>query len=224
MTEAEWFACSHSGEMFEVLRGKRFDPRLRRFAVECCRRIRHLITEEVFLQAVEAGEAFADDPQNNKSTIKAMAEASRQAVRYHRQYAAMADRHQLHAANAAIGACASYGLLAAFIAMREAAKAANRIDPESRDPVELRHQADLLRCIFGYSLFRPITDDHKYNNLTVKNLATNIYDDCRFQDLPILADALEEAGCTSADILSHLRGPGPHVRGCWALDLVLGKS
>jgi len=42
--------------------------------------------------------------------------------------------------------------------------------------------------------------------------------------LPVLADALEEAGCTDADLLGHLRGPGPHVRGCWVLDLLLGKG
>jgi hypothetical protein len=42
--------------------------------------------------------------------------------------------------------------------------------------------------------------------------------------LPILADALEDAGCTNADILDHLRGPGPHVRGCWPVDLILSKD
>jgi hypothetical protein len=55
-------------------------------------------------------------------------------------------------------------------------------------------------------------------------LARTAYEERRFEDLPLLADALEEAGCTDEAILSHLRGPGPHVRGCWALDLVLGRS
>jgi hypothetical protein len=54
-------------------------------------------------------------------------------------------------------------------------------------------------------------------------LAQAIYDDRAFDRLPILADALEEAGCTDADILNHCRRPGEHVRGCWAIDLVLGK-
>jgi hypothetical protein len=44
------------------------------------------------------------------------------------------------------------------------------------------------------------------------------------QRLAVLADALEEAGCNDAEILTHLRSPGPHVRGCWALDLILGKQ
>jgi hypothetical protein len=59
---------------------------------------------------------------------------------------------------------------------------------------------------------------------TVPSLARAVYDERRFEDLPILADALEEAGCTDGDILGHLRGPGPHCRGCWALDLIIGKE
>jgi hypothetical protein len=51
-----------------------------------------------------------------------------------------------------------------------------------------------------------------------------IYDERRFQDLPILADALEEAGCTDPEILGHCRGTGPHVRGCWVVDAILGKG
>jgi hypothetical protein len=55
-------------------------------------------------------------------------------------------------------------------------------------------------------------------------VAEVIYAERRFEYLPVLADALEEAGCGDAEVLGHLRGPGPHVRGCWALDLVLGLS
>jgi hypothetical protein len=58
----------------------------------------------------------------------------------------------------------------------------------------------------------------------VVKLAQVIYDERRFTDLPILADALEEAGCTNSDVLDHCRGPGPHVRGCWVVDLLLDKS
>ena len=59
---------------------------------------------------------------------------------------------------------------------------------------------------------------------TVVSLAQSIYDDRAFDRLPILADALEDAGCDSADILNHCRQPGEHVRGCWVVDLVLGKE
>jgi len=55
-------------------------------------------------------------------------------------------------------------------------------------------------------------------------LASAIYDDRAFDRLPDLADGLEEAGCNSPEILTHCREPGPHVRGCWAVDLILGKE
>jgi hypothetical protein len=59
---------------------------------------------------------------------------------------------------------------------------------------------------------------------TVGALARQMYEACEFSAMPILADALQDAGCDSEDVLSHCRGPGPHVRGCWVVDLVLGKE
>ena len=59
---------------------------------------------------------------------------------------------------------------------------------------------------------------------TIPKLAHAIYDDRAFDAMPILADALEDAGCDNADILRHCREPGEHVRGCWVVDLLLGKQ
>jgi hypothetical protein len=84
-------------------------------------------------------------------------------------------------------------------------------------------RAGYLRELLG-NPFRPATLQPAWRNFAVRTLAQAVYDDRRFDDLPVLADALEETGCTDPDLLSHLRGPGPHVRGCWALDLVLGKE
>jgi hypothetical protein len=85
-------------------------------------------------------------------------------------------------------------------------------------------QADLLRCVFGPLPFCPVDLNPAWRSLTVSQLAASIYESRDFTSLPILADALEDAGCTDADLLDHLRSPGPHVRGCWAVDLVLGKT
>src|SRR5262249_43605345 len=87
-------------------------------------------------------------------------------------------------------------------------------------------RADLIRDIIG-NPFRPVAIDLSglgWNGGTVLHLAQSIYLGRRFGDLPILADALEDAGCTDPDILGHCRGPGPHTRGCWPVDLVLGKG
>jgi len=78
--------------------------------------------------------------------------------------------------------------------------------------------------IFGPLPYHLIVTNPTWLTSIVQSLATAIYDDKAFDHLPILADALQEAGCDNDDILNHLRGPGPHVRGCWALDLVLGKA
>ena len=89
---------------------------------------------------------------------------------------------------------------------------------------EGKAQASLLRCIFGPLLFRPIALDPLWLASPVPELAESIYVDRAFDRLPLLADALEDAGCTNADILNHCRQPGVHTRGCWVVDLLLGKS
>ncbi len=66
--------------------------------------------------------------------------------------------------------------------------------------------------------------DPRWRSGTVLALAAGIDTERAFDRMSILADALEEAGCDNADILAHCRGDGPHVRGCWVVDLLLGKS
>jgi hypothetical protein len=83
--------------------------------------------------------------------------------------------------------------------------------------------AGFVREIVG-NPFRPVALDPMWLTADVLALARGIYDERAFDRMPILADALQDAGCNSADLLSHLREPGEHVRGCWALDLLLGKG
>jgi hypothetical protein len=85
-------------------------------------------------------------------------------------------------------------------------------------------QASLVREVFG-NPFRPVIlapSWPTWNGGTAVKLARAIYDERAFDRLPVLADALEEAGCDHADLTAHCCGPGPHVRGCWAVDLLLG--
>ncbi len=88
-----------------------------------------------------------------------------------------------------------------------------------------REAADLLRDVFG-NPFRPVAIPPAWlhwNNGTVPRLAQAIYDERRYQNLPILADALQDAGCTDETILAHCHSPTSHVRGCWVIDALLGK-
>jgi hypothetical protein len=81
----------------------------------------------------------------------------------------------------------------------------------------------LLREIFG-NPFRPVAVEAYWRTGNVVGLAQAIYQDHAFDRMPILADALEDAGCTNEVVLAHCRGEGPHVPGCWVVDLVLGKE
>lgn len=87
---------------------------------------------------------------------------------------------------------------------------------------ELVAQANLLRKIFG-SPFLPLSGDQFWLPPGVVKVAQTIYDNRAFDWMPGLADELEQAGCGSDEIMSHCRGPGPHVRGCWVLDMILRK-
>jgi len=92
---------------------------------------------------------------------------------------------------------------------------------DTADPAKLF--CALLRDIFG-NPFRAVIIDPQWQSSTVTTFAQAIYDDRAFDRLPILADALEDAGCTDASILEHCRGGGVHARGCWVVDLLLGKE
>jgi len=234
MDEAEWLACKHTELMLGgILRGRLSDRKLRLFACACVRRILHLSTVKdtnaITLRAVETAERYAD----GEATAEELAAAN--------------DSSHLNSLLSAI--CSPDGLEAA----RRCAFTAEDIFAANNTGMDLTlaeraKQTPLLRDIAG-NPFRQIVrfgstalirDERlavhidvellqlphwlAWNNGVVRKIAGVIYDDRRFEDMSILADALEDAGCGNADILSHLRGPGPHVRGCWVVDLLLGKE
>jgi hypothetical protein len=80
-----------------------------------------------------------------------------------------------------------------------------------------------VRDIFG-NPFRPIAFDPRWRTADAVGLARGIYDDRAFDRLPLLADALMDAGCADEQVVGHCRSEGPHVRGCWVVDLVIGKE
>jgi hypothetical protein len=108
------------------------------------------------------------------------------------------------------------GWMAAINALKDAGGVGKRAERSAE-------QAALLRDIFG-NPFRPVAFDPAWRTSTAVALAQQMYDSRDFGIMPILGDALQDAGCDSDDILDHCRGPGPHVRGCWVVDLVLRKA
>ena len=125
-----------------------------------------------------------------------------------------------HTANSEINAAVHNGAHAAAVGMA----VGMQFHPDQEPSKEVA--VSILRCIFG-NPFKPVTAPPSWlawNGGTVLNMAKVIYAERRFNDLPILADALEEAGCTDEAVLEHCRSGGEHVRGCWVVDLLLGKA
>jgi hypothetical protein len=210
MTEAEWLACEDPVPMLEFLRGKASDRKLRLFACACCRRVRHLLPDRRSRKALEASERFAD----GLITAEKL-----QFVRGDARWAANVATRKAEDSEGVkwiVAHLTEPDAQRVLFAIWPAASSAGR---ETEQPV----QCDLFRDIIG-NPFRPITFDPSWFTSTVTFLAQAIYADRAFDRLPILADALEDAGCINADILSHCRQPGEHCRGCWVVDLLLGKE
>jgi hypothetical protein len=119
---------------------------------------------------------------------------------------------------AAVKAAANSGVAAANAAQVELG-----IDGLLAEVAEKVGQCSVLRDIFG-NPFRIAAIDSSHLTPAAVALARLAYEELAFDRLPILGDALEDAGCADAAILEHCHGPGPHARGCWVLDLILGRS
>jgi len=213
MTEAEWLAFDNPVPMLEFLKGKANSRKMRLFACACCRRLWHRLTDERSRKAVEAAERYADGLIPHAELKRAWTEASEA---YHWASEGAAAQVAMKAANPSRSGIAEDVSLFARVA-----DSAWRTKPPERTA-----QATLLRELLG-NPFRPVAFAPSWlawSGACVVKLARAIYEEHRFEDLPILADALEEAGCDNADILSHLRDLGPHVRGCWVVDAILGKK
>jgi hypothetical protein len=120
----------------------------------------------------------------------------------------------------AYGASTAVSAAAKFVARAGGASGRSGSKPERKA------QSDLLRDVFRTPFRSAIAIDSTrlVRDDFVARIAASVYTTRDFDRLPLLADALEDTGCTEAELLGHLRGPGPHVRGCWALDLVRGGS
>jgi hypothetical protein len=218
--------------MLEFLRarGRASDRKVRLFAVACCRAIWHLLGDGRSRRAVEVAEAAAEGPVGDAELHTAWAAAREVAD------TSQAEVWQRMAARAAAATVSEPGWGAASAAANEASMAAALAGADRATAYEERreHLATLLRDVCGPLPFRPIAIDPAWvawHGGAVVRLAQSVYKE---RDLPsghldaarlaVLADMLEEAGCCDAGLLGHLRGPGPHVRGCFAVDLLLGRS
>jgi hypothetical protein len=231
MTDQEWLACTDPTPMLQFLRGKTSDRKMRLFACACVRRIWHLLTDDRNKEALDVTEAYAEGLVPKRHFKRAR----------RRTFQVRAEQPNLIGPDYWWGRAYAMGATdaltigpyeSALDAAQHAAMALAYGDNErSRQDepfqtffkAERSVQASLVHDIFG-NPFRPVTVDPVCLTPQVIALAQEVYDDRAFNRLPDLADALENAGCDNAEILAHCRGSGAHVRGCWAVDLVLGKE
>ena len=211
MTQAEWLACSDPAPMLHRVEEWAKDRKLRLFAVACCRSIWHLIVHEEARAVVEAVERYADRPSTELQLWSAPGNLLPDGWLDN-----PANRAARETAYAVARVSARRARAFAVDAVRASGGAAERL-------LEWQRQCALIRCIFGDPFARRDID-RTWVTPTINNMAELAYEERQFDDLPILGDALEEAGCDNADILNHCRQPGEHVRGCWALDTLLDKT
>lgn len=110
-------------------------------------------------------------------------------------------------------------LAAMFVSTRQALPAR----PAASSSIEVATLPELCRDVLG-NPFRPAQFDPAWRTSAVLALARQMYDSRDFSLMPVLGDALEDSGCAEESVLSHCRGDGPHVRGCWVVDSLLGKE
>lgn len=216
MTEVGWLTCTDPTSMLELLRGTASDRKLRLFGCACCRCIWDTIADRRSKDAVEVTERF----------VEGLATEDERRVAWE----AVFETDQSEADWLVIQATQLFltrsGSMRGSISWEAACSVIHRVDSGRASGVSKPQCCDLLRDLFG-NPFRPSVVDPawlRWNEGTIPNLAQVIHDERAFARLPILGDALEDAGCDNDHILDHCRKPGQHVRGCWVIDLLTGRK
>jgi hypothetical protein len=234
MTEREWLACADPQTMLEFLRGKVSDRKLRLFACACCRRLWHCEGGLAGQNEVDVAERFADGLVTRKA-LKRMSSKLGARGGYSSAWALNNALHAvmtIQAQEAAQDGSVFVGTYFYFHTI-EGLKGTSVSDQQravGAKSAEREAQTLILQDVVG-NPFQPVSLAPAWLAPSVRSLAQAAYDNRLLPSgqldhtgLAVLADALEEAGCDNGDILSHLRGQGPHVRGCFVLDLLLGKE
>jgi hypothetical protein len=224
LTEADWLNCDKV--TIDVLNWlhRRYRGSDRKFylaGAAAARHIAHQLTGPRYRKLIELVEQFADGLADGEDLARqqddAEAELHERMGDLQRNGLSMLQAHKRLAAEfAATRAAMPEGFAAFCSALADAARAGKRSEMWG-------WQAKMLRDVFG-NPFRPVKLDPAWRSRNVVDLARGIYGDRAFDRMPILADSLEESGCTSVTILEHCRRGPVHVRGCWVVDLLLEKS
>jgi hypothetical protein len=238
MTEEEWLDCTDPGAMLDFLAGNVSYRKLRLFACACCRRIWGLLEKYCGQFAIELLELEENQLAYLGQLDPALAPVGR-AVEVTRSQATRAALESVLSAGVLRVGYLDFPAVSIFDRLRRAASlidaaescadsaatAAEAAGMASRD-AERAEQARLLREVIGNPFYTPQLDPSwiRWNDWTVRRLVREIDFEESYEEMPVLGDALEDAGCTEPDLLEHCRQTAPHFRGCWVLDLVLDRQ
>jgi hypothetical protein len=245
MTEAEWWGATEPDKPLDWLffDARAADRKLRLFSVACCEPVRPMVEVAPYLKYLDAAEAHADGllgaaerrrhlrlnrPRRWRSgelaNTRSNAVFNAQLACLDTLSGAVTDRDRRNYTDA--GAAYQYALPYPVCVSDRVTVARTLSEPDfvaARIGEHLR-QVRLLHDIFGPLPFREMTVDPRWLTADVVTLTNGIYDEKAFDRMPILADALQDAGCDNDEVLNHCRAEmWEHVRGCWVVDLLLGR-
>jgi hypothetical protein len=222
MSDREWLTSDDSAAMLRAVRPRAAERKLRLFACACARLVWDRLPPGLLREAVEAGEAAADgviSDDERQAYIPRLYSPWGQPDRPPSWFggrpfaeASKDDWAGFYAAKLAVAPGQVLAKLPGGLGWAEAARLTGPRQP------------GLLRDVFGPAAAQPSAFDPAWRTPDAVTLAGHVYHDRAFTDLPDLANALEAAGCRDPAVLSHCRAEGPHVRGCWVVDLILGRE
>jgi hypothetical protein len=233
LNEADWLACPDPGPIIDFLNQGDAVPARKFFlaGAGCVRRVWHLLELPQSRAAVEAAERFADG-HVTREALRAESDSAHDASRTWAQSdprfrAALASSQLRHDPRGNHGNAEHTLYCYCDVAWAVALASGTTEHTEAFQAarlVEFRQLATLYRCVFG-NPFRPVAFDPAWRTDTAVSLARGMYESRDFSAMPILADALQDAGCEDEQVLHHCHdATAPHVRGCWVCDLVLSKQ
>jgi hypothetical protein len=218
MTESEWLNATDPTPMLEFLRDKVSDRKLRLFAAAGFRHLTFMLPDGRQQQAIELLEQIADGTVTENARRKVITFV-RQALPPANESYHTVDNDPYYVA---------LMLYRAVVSSNAAGHTAQAVEGLTEKAAERSFQSCLLRDIIAnpFDGPRPINPAVlRWNDGTVLRIATGIYEERAFERLPVLADALLDSGCDDEIMLAHCREQGSvHARGCWVIDLILGKS
>jgi len=212
MTEAEWLACTDPWPMLAHLDGKVDARRVRLMRVAAARSAWPEFSDERHRAAVEVGERYADGLSTDAERDAHM----------HELYGMFGQGGEFSRLDTP-----SFELRCLALACVNTPRVA-RLNDGASWSIGVKHTSDrlpsIIRDIFGNPFRPPVEFPRGWRTDKAMSLARQMYESRDFSAMLILADALHDSGCDNANILDHCRGPGPHVRGCWVIDSILGKE